>query len=131
MIRLIDYSTAALGLTLPPCRGGKFVLIRDEETEYLVLSPAILSKHHATILERFAAENEIEGMYLKRPFHYVFREPGWDVFGGGEWMIDEKRMVLHLFGKSVTYGKFHAEELIRNIQKIPKMGKYKIIIDGR
>lgn len=129
--RIIDYSKAAFGSALPHRRGGKFVLIRNDEMEYLLLSPGILSKHHATILERFCELNDIEGKYVTKPSHFVFREPGWEIMGGGEWTIDDEDKVLHLFGKSVSYGKFFAEGLRVNIQKISSMAGYRLMIDGK
>ena len=129
--KFIDYSNAAFGSAVPHCHGGIFVLIRDDETAYLVLSPRNLSKHHAPILERFCELNDLEGKYVSKPSLFVFRESGWEILGGGEWTIDDQGKVLHLFGKSVAYGRFLSEGLIDKIQKIQELKKYKINIDSR
>ena len=53
---------------MPQRHGGKFVQISYEtnDTEYLILSPKDLSIYHANIVERFCAQNGIEGSYNGR-----------------------------------------------------------------
>ena len=46
------YATIAKA-AMPPVISGKFVQIRNESTEYLVLSPKEFTKYHANIVERF------------------------------------------------------------------------------
>jgi hypothetical protein len=56
------YATIAKA-AMPPVISGKFVQIRNESTEYLVLSPKEFTKYHANIVERFFFDKGIEGSY--------------------------------------------------------------------
>ncbi len=60
------YFTAIARTPVPPVMGGKFVQIRNDETEYLVFSPQEFTKYHAGIVERFCLDKGIEGAMLPR-----------------------------------------------------------------
>ncbi|HWR59158.1 MAG TPA: hypothetical protein VN328_09745 [Thermodesulfovibrionales bacterium] len=63
---------------VPPERGGKFVQIENDDTEFLVLSPAGLSSFHASIVESFCMLHKIRGKYItKRLDNYEIVDPGW------------------------------------------------------
>ncbi|MEW6110452.1 MAG: hypothetical protein AB1632_15005 [Nitrospirota bacterium] len=91
---IIDYSEIhykSKGKDTPPARRrGKFIQIRKDKTEYLVLSPGDFTAYHANIAEKFFSQNEIEGTYNNKRDHYEIRNPDWDIVGGGMWSINEK-----------------------------------------
>ena len=57
------YFTAIAKTPVPPAVGGKFVQLRNGNTEYLVFSPREFTKYHAGIVERFCLDKGIEGRY--------------------------------------------------------------------
>jgi hypothetical protein len=80
---------------LPERRHGKFIQIRSDETEYLLLSPGDLSAYHANIVELFFSEKQIEGMYNGKQDYYEINAPGWKIIGGGMWAINETEKILY------------------------------------
>ncbi len=124
---LIDYSKVyyetITKTTVPSMRGGRFVQIRDEAAEYLVLSPKGLSSFHANIVERFCLLQGLEGKYTsKRMDKYEILDSGWDIIGGGKWFVNDEEKWFHLFDKSGVYGKFDPVGLRHGILV---SGKYK------
>lgn len=115
--------------SIPDKRIGKFVQIRNNDTEYLVLSPKGLSVYHANIVERFFAERSISGDYNGKGDHYQITEDGWKVIGGGIWAINETDRLLHLSGSSQAYGQYDRRGLGEKIKEIEDMSGYRIVID--
>jgi hypothetical protein len=131
--KIIDYSDIyfkTISKTdVPSKRGGNFIQIMDEDTEYLVLSPAGLSSFHANIAERFCLLKGIEGAYTtKRMDKYEIYDPEWIIIGGGKWVIDEKEKRFHLFAESGTYGKFDSRGLRKKILATERLVGYEVKI---
>jgi len=102
---------------VPPKRGGKFVQIRSERAEYIVLCPKELARYHANIVERFCREKSgIKGRYNPRRDNYVLESPGWEVAGGGIWEVDEERKMFYFSGISLAYGRFDPDGLRAKIK---------------
>jgi hypothetical protein len=129
----IDYSAQyygkAEGNPLPNKRSGKFVQIRNKDTEYLVLSPRGLAAYHANIAERFFLSMGITGTYNGKRDHYKVKNPSWVVAGGGVWEIDEGAGRLRLSGTSMAYGKFNARGLAGRLRSVSSLSGYDVRID--
>jgi len=112
-VYLIDYSGDCFRKSdIPPRRGGKFVQIRSERAEYIVLCPKELARYHANIVERFSLEKSgIKGRYNPRRDHFILETPGWEVMGGGVWEMDDTKKLFHISGTSLAYGRFDASGL--------------------
>lgn len=115
--------------SVPDKRLGKFIQIRHNDTEYLILSPKGLSVYHANIVERFFTERSISGDYNGKGDHYEIAEDGWKVIGGGIWAINETDRLLHLSGSSQAYGQYDRRGLREKIETIKDMSGYRIVID--
>lgn len=130
---LIDYSElfykTIVKTAIPAKRIGKFVQIRDNNTEYLVLSPKDFSAYHAHIAERFFTQKGIAGTYNAKCDHFEVKEPDWHIVGGGIWAINEKQRSLHLSGNSQAYGKFDRRNLKEKIFSVKYISDFEIIID--
>jgi len=115
--------------TVPSERGGKFIQIRNEDKEYLVLSPKELSSFHANIVERFCLLKGLEGEYTtKRMDKFEISDPDWDIIGGGKWFVNDKKKWLHLFDVSGVYGKFDHVDLWENLLVSEQFKEYEIRI---
>ncbi len=130
---IIDYSRTYFEIILksavPSKRGGKFVQIQNDDTEYFVISPRDLSCYHANIVERFCLSNHLEGKYTsKKMDNYEIADQDWSVVGGGKWSIDEYEKKLTLFDESTIYGKFEDANLRENILLSPLFKGYQIRI---
>jgi hypothetical protein len=129
----LDYSEIyyqAIGKTsIPDKRLGKFVQIRNNDKEYLVLCPKGLSVYHANIVERFFTQLKIKGNYNSKGDYYEINENGWEVLGGGIWAINETDRLLHLSGSSQAYGQYDRRELREKIEGLEEMSGYRIVID--
>src|SRR3990172_10538159 len=109
-IELIDYTplyyTAIAKTDIPPVITGKFVQIRNESMEYLVLSPKEFTKYHANIVERFCLDKGIEGSYDEDRKRYEIYGREWAIVGGGKFEIDAKKQTIKFYDDSMAYGKF-------------------------
>jgi hypothetical protein len=114
---------------LPAARSGKFVQIRNRETEYLLLSPRDFSAYHANIAERFFSGQDIEGTYNGKRDHFAIHASGWEIIGGGMWAINDRDKILHLSGSSHAYGRFDGCGLREKILSQSEMAEYTIRID--
>jgi hypothetical protein len=130
---LLDYSDIyyrAIGkASVPDKRLGKFVLIRNDGTEYLVLSPKGLSVYHANIVERFFTRLKIRGDYNGKGDFYEIHENGWEVRGGGIWAINDADRLLHLSGSSQAYGRYDRTGLRDKIEAVEELSGYRILMD--
>lgn len=130
---LIDYSEVFFRTIskshIPSERGGKFIQIRNENTEYLVLSPRELSSFHANIIERFCMLNGLTGEYTtKKMDEYDITDPDWIIIGGGKWFFNDHEKWIHLFDKSGVYGKFDHTGLRDKILSSENFKEYDIRI---
>ena len=115
---------------VPYQRKGKFVQIRDKDTEYLVFSPQGFSSYHADIVERFCDSMKIQGVYNKEHYSYKIHTPGWIVVGGGKWIVNQKDKTLYLFDDSGAYGKFDTSGLGERIKNnSSSFYDYSVLID--
>jgi|GEM_PF-465141 len=135
-IEVLDFSDEFFrrkGERIPQRRGGKFVVMRDDNRkwDYLVLSPAAQSIYHADIVERFCQQEHfrISGFMLKKNNYFVIRDPDWSVAGGGrwDWLDTEKR--LRLFGSSQAYGATALGSLKKRLAKVPEMAGCRIELE--
>jgi hypothetical protein len=106
-----DYFVGLLKGAVPELRGGKFVQIRSQDTEYIVLAPKGLADYHAQIVERFADLRGLAGMMNRTDMHHEIYEDGWTVVGGGAWSMDESRQELSFGSESKAYGRFDRRPL--------------------
>jgi hypothetical protein len=129
---LIDYSEIyyrrLAKAPMPSVRSGKFVQIRSDDEEYLVLSPPELSKYHATIVERFCGLRDIRGEYNPARDKYFVNDPEWDVIGGGFWELDATKKSLRLSGASTMYGMFDDEHLRKDIASLEAWKDYAVSV---
>jgi hypothetical protein len=132
---LIDYSeryySELKGTGAPPDRTGKFVQIREERAEYLVLSPREYSYYHANIVEIFFLSKGIVGRYNAKGDVYEMDHPDWTIVGGGTWTMDGKGRELRLLGSSEAYGKFDPEGLKQRIESLKEMSGYRVRVSKR
>jgi hypothetical protein len=104
---LIDYSAHYFKQGAPRKISGKFVQIRSQSAEYIVLCPRELARYHANIVERFSLEKSgIRGHYNQKRDNFIIESPEWSVAGGGLWEIDEGARSLTFLGTSLAYGRF-------------------------
>ena len=128
--RIVDYSATFFPGELPASRQGKFLqLVRDGETELLVLSPYGQSKFHAQILERYCMLNGIEGRFVRKPELFATAGTDVEVVGGGHWSLDEPDARLLLFGESKVYGRFDAEGLPEKVRGLPEYARYRVVVE--
>jgi hypothetical protein len=129
----LDYSEIyyrAIGKSsIPDKRLGKFVQVRNNSTEYLVLSPKGLSVYHANIVERFFSQRNIEGKYNSKGDYFEISEGEWEVTGGGIWAINETDRLLRLSGSSQAYGQYDRRGLRERIETVEEVSGYRIVID--
>jgi hypothetical protein len=132
-IAIVDYSefyySSMLKTDLPDVRSGKFVQIRNDDTEYLVFSPAQLTPYHAGLIERFCLEAGLEGSYDSERKRYNIHDPAWVIVGGGKFEIDRIKETVRLYDDSMAYGKFDSEGLKEKIMQIEGMCNYKVSIE--
>ena len=115
---VIDYShyyyKRLLKQPVPACRSGKFVHVinHDTQEEFFIMAPVELSRYHATIVERFCHDHDINGRYVngKRDDFRIF-DSDWQVQGGGFWEINGAEKSIRLYGFSQTYGGCDLEDL--------------------
>jgi hypothetical protein len=134
-IELVDYApiyyTAIAKTTIPPIVIGKFVQIRNESTEYLVLSPKEFAKYHASIVERFCIEKGIEGSYDAERKRYDIHDKEWVIVGGGKFENDAAKKTLRFYDDSMAYGKFDSVGLPEKIRSLPSCSGYAVMLDDR
>jgi hypothetical protein len=122
------YYTAVGGTPVPPRVVGKFVQIRNEETEYLVFAPKEFMKYHAGIVERFCLDKGVEGSYDSEKKYEIF-DRSWIVAGGGKFELDRDRMTLRLFDDSMAYGKFIRAGLAEKLLAFPEFAGFTVQIN--
>jgi len=109
-----DYYNRLLKQPVPASRSGKFVHVinLDSHEEFLILAPVDLSRYHATIVERFCRQNDIQGRYISaRRDDFKILDPAWQVQGGGFWEINGGEQSIRLYGFSQAYGGCDLENL--------------------
>jgi hypothetical protein len=115
---------------VPPKRGGKFVQIRGDGTEFIVLSLPKLSAYHANIAEMFFLSKGIAGSYNPKRDHYRVRDKGWLVAGGGVWEIDETACRIRLSGTSMAYGNFDPDGLGGRLRAVSSLSGFEVKINA-
>jgi len=135
-IEVLDFSDEFFrqkGMGIPQRRGGKFVVMRDDNRkwDYLVLSPAAQSIYHADIVEQFCQLERfgISGTMLKKSSYFVIDDPNWSVAGGGRWDWLETERRLRLFGSSQAYGATTLGSLKKRLAKVPEMAGWRIELE--
>jgi hypothetical protein len=108
---------------------GKFVLIRNENTFYLVLSPTEFTKYHANIVERFCIDKGIEGSYDPEEKRFDISDQAWDIRGGGKFELDHEARTISLFDNSMAYGKFDALNVRETLEALPEFSGFTVLIE--
>ena len=127
----VDYSEtyySGKAESVPDKISGKFVQIRNKQTEYIVFSPKELALYHANIVERFCLERGLKGAYAGEGKRFDIREPGWDVVGGGIFDIDKTPKQIRLYDNSLAYGRFDSKGLKEKIRSTGKLSGYSVVI---
>ena len=131
---LIDYIqlyyTEIAKTDVPPVIIGKFVQIRNESMEYLVLSPRDFTKYHANIVERFCLDKRIEGSYDLDRKRYDIYDQEWDIVGGGKFEIDATKQTIRFYDESMVYGKFDSRGLPEKVNAIPAFSEFSVVLDN-
>jgi hypothetical protein len=129
----VDYTppffTAMAKTPVPPVVGGKFVQIKNEETEYLVFSPKEFTKYHAGIVERFCLDKGMEGGYDSERKRFDIFDRAWIVSGGGKFELDRGRMTVRLYDESMAYGKFDRTGMAEKVLSLPEFAGFTVLID--
>jgi hypothetical protein len=132
-IVFIDYAhfyyRAIAHTEVPAVINGKFVLIQNDATEYLVFSPKEFTKYHANIVERFCLDKGIAGGYDSEVKRYVIADRAWAVAGGGKYEIDTMNKTIKLYDNSMAYGKFEIQGLKRKILSLPAFSHFAVRIE--
>ncbi len=127
--RLLHYSSIHYGRTVPEQRNGKFIQVRHDDTEFLVLSPRDLTAYHANIAERFFSEQGVAGSTNAHRTDFRSQDAEWEIVGGGSWEQDESARTLRLFGSSQAYGQFDRRGLAERIGQIPEFRDYRLTVE--
>jgi hypothetical protein len=129
---IIDYSGSlrppAAGKTAPDRTAGKFVQIRNNDTEYLIFSPRELTPYHADLVQRFCEERKIPGRYVKERKRYDIHDPEWVVAGGGKFETDRGKKSILLYDNSMAYGRFDTKGLREKISRTRELADYTVKI---
>jgi hypothetical protein len=134
-IELIDYTrlyyTAIVKTEVPLVVFGKFVQIRTESMEYLVLSPKEFTAYHANIVERFCLDKGIEGSYDTERKRYDMYDQAWIVVGGGKFESDTKKQIIRFYDNSLAYGKFDTRGFLEKVSSLPAYSGYTVELDSK
>ncbi len=129
----IDYSekyySGIAKAPVPDKRTGKFVQIRNSNTEYLVFSPKEFTRYHADLVEQFCLEKGIDGFHNVERKRFDIHDPEWIIVGGGKFEIDETQKYIYLYDNSMAYGRFDSKGLKEKIHLIKGMSDFKIKIE--
>ncbi len=129
---VIDYSAvyyADVARTATPAvRNGKFVQVRQGDTEYLLLSPKEYGSYHSDIVERFCRERSIDGSYQEGRKRFDIHDAEWVVIGGGKYEMDETRRYVRFYDNSMAYGRFNAQTLSAGISQSDMFKGYEVSI---
>jgi hypothetical protein len=129
---IVDYSgffrPQAAGKTAPDKTGGKFVQIRNNDTEYLIFSSRQLTPYHADLVERFCEERKIHGQYVRERKRYDIHDPEWVVAGGGKFETDREKKSILLYDNSMAYGRFDTKGLKEKIHRTKELADYTVKI---
>jgi hypothetical protein len=129
---IIDYSgflcPSAAGGTATDRTAGKFVQIRNNDSEYLIFSPRELTPYHADLVEKFCEERKIPGRYVRERKRYDIHDPDWVVAGGGKFEADRERKSILLYDNSMAYGRFDAKGLKEKIHRTIELADYTVTI---
>lgn len=130
---VIDYgqagSAAGAFASSPARRSGKFLVLRNDDTEYLVFSPLKLTPYHSNLLERFCRERGLKGSYDSERKRYSIEEPPWVVEGGGKFTLDAEDKTIRLYDDSMAYGKFNPSGLREKLLRIKGLTGYRLQIE--
>jgi Janus/Ocnus family (Ocnus) len=133
-MEIVDYTqlyyTAIAKTNVPPVIIGKFVQIRNELMEYLVLSPKEFTKYHANIVERFCLDKGLEGYYDADRKRYDIYDQAWIVVGGGKFEIDATQKTIRFYNDSMVYGKFDSQGLTEKVSSFPPFSGFSIVLDN-
>lgn len=129
----IDYSeiyySSVAKTAMPDKLTGKFVQIRNDNTEYLIFSPKEFTPYHANLVERFCLETGLNGSYNTEGKRFDIYDPAWVIVGGGKFEIDKTGKYIRLYDNSMAYGRFDSKGLKEKILLIDEMSDYKVQIE--
>ncbi|MBF0563738.1 MAG: hypothetical protein HQK89_00690 [Nitrospirae bacterium] len=120
--QLIDYSDYFYRMVrrgvIPTGRGGKFVQLNYDDTEFVVMSPMEFSRYHANIVERFCMGRQLSGYYNDKRDKYYTIDTSLEIMGGGMWKVDDELSTLHLCGTSRAYGDYDDTGLREKVSSV-------------
>ncbi len=126
----LDYSEAyfvtLMQRELPAVRRGKFVQLRKDDEEYVVLSPKQLSTYHGNIVERFLLKLDVSGEWNRKRDAFTLYDRSWTIVGGGHFVIDDEQRTLDFSGVSQAYGPYDPQGLRERLAGAPKLKGYAI-----
>ena len=130
-LRCIDYAPASFavaGEAVPAEHRGKFVLLEGPSEGLFITSPESLCKYHANILERFCAYDggPAHSMNEDRD-HCTILDSGWEVLGGGKYILDSEARILRLGGQSMAYGAADLDMLCGRLSVLDVFAGYHIV----
>jgi len=130
---LVDYSkqrhSASAKRDLPEKSNGKFVQIRNQRQEYLVISPGEVAVYHANIVERFCKERGLDGSYDNARRRFTIHDPAWLITGGGRCDIDTTKKRIRFYGESMAYGRFDSRGFKEKVLSLAEFANYRMTIE--
>ena len=132
-IVFVDYSeryySEGAGTPMPEKRRGKFLQVRNSDTEFLIFSPTELTPFHSDIMERFCRERGIEGASQGRHKRFTIHDPSWVIVGGGKFEFDKVRKYLRLYDDSMVYGAFDRKGFKEKILRVVQLADTEVNIE--
>jgi hypothetical protein len=129
---VVDYSetrdSCDRGIPALSLRSGKFVQLRKETTEYLVMAPREVASFHADIVERFCRERGISGSRDAEGKRYTISEQAWVIVGGGKFELDRCGKTIRFYDNSMAYGRFDSKGLKGKIHALGELSDYSVDI---
>jgi len=89
---------------------GKFLQLRLGARECLLFADRSELRYHNQILARFLSEQAIP-YHWESPEKLVVDHPALSVTGGGRFLFDPTRRIMHLWDESSVYGPFDVSRM--------------------
>lgn len=110
-----DYYRQRTGRAAPPRRRGKFVQLRDpRRREHIVLATYEHLEYHIDIVEAYMKDTDSRG---------------WEVVGGGHYVLDDAARTLRMDRHSNAYGRFDPRGLAGRLRTVPALAGWRIEVE--
>lgn len=93
---------------------GKFLQLRWQGVEHLILADGRIHGYHNQILAAFAAEQGLSHRWITAD-QLKLQHPDLEVLGGGRFRLDREAGTLELWDDSQAYGRFREQGLAERI----------------